>query len=126
MEVFDALLSTEVLAGILIIGAVAISIRSMLRFSSSAANLRPRLADAERELHRLREVTELLHRRVTDLLADVSPVRQEEAQLRTYSEKLRDIAIDLEKREQAKSEEEEGSQRRRIQRKRMGLDTGSP
>ncbi len=42
MEFFDAILTPEVLAGILIIGAFAMAIRSTLHFTKGAADLRPK------------------------------------------------------------------------------------
>ncbi|MEW6755556.1 MAG: hypothetical protein AB1505_31950, partial [Candidatus Latescibacterota bacterium] len=77
-----------------------------------------------RELHRLRETTGVVRKRVAVLTGQVAPVREREARLRVYSEKLRELAIQHEKQEQERADHEAGSRRRRIQRKKMGFDSG--
>jgi hypothetical protein len=122
MELFDALLSTQVLAGILVIGAFSISIRSTLHFTRSAAEMRPRLSEVERELRRTVEGSEGLRKQVTLLITQITPVREREARLRVYSEKLRELLARAEKEEQEKGSQAEDDRRRRIQRKRIGFD----
>lgn len=120
MEFLEAILSAEVLAGILIIGAFSMGIRSVLHFSREATVLRPRLSEVERELKKRREGMDELKKQVGVLTAQVAPVRSREGSLRAYYEELQTIVMNNERREQEKSAEDEVDRRKRIQRKRMG------
>jgi len=122
MEFFDAILTTEVLAGILIIGAFAMGIRSTLHFSKGAADLRPKLTEVERNLKRLRDGMGDRKKAVAELTQAVAPIKEQETQMRLYYEQAQEMNIEHEKREQADSEEEEAGRKRRIQRKKMGYD----
>ena len=51
----DAILSTETIAGILIIGALAMSVRSILFFTREASSMAPRLQKIDSDLNRFRE-----------------------------------------------------------------------
>ena len=73
MEIFDAILSTEVIAGIIIISAFAMAIRSVLHFTQEAADLRPKLAEVERELNKLRNGMGDRKKAVEELFGGNSP-----------------------------------------------------
>ena len=122
MEFFEAVLSTEVLAGILIIGAFAFAIRSTIHFTKGAADLRPRLDEVDQELRRLRSGMADSKKVVQALAAEVAPVKEKETQMRVYYEQLQSMDIEHEKQEHAQSEQNEAERRRRIQRKKMGFD----
>lgn len=122
MEIFDAVLSTEVLAGILIIGAFAMAIRSTLHFTKGAADLRPRLNEVEQELRRLRNGMADRKKTVQTLTTEVAPFKEKEAQMRVYYEQIQSMDIEHEKKESAQSEQVESERRRRIQRKKMGFE----
>ena len=122
MEVFEAVLSTEVLAGVLIIGAFAMAIRSTLHFSKAAADLRPRLNEVDQELKRLRSGMTERKKAVQSLSAEVAPVKEKETQMRVYYEDLQSMDIEHEKQEHAESEQNDAERRRRIQRKKMGFE----
>ncbi|MBT7914251.1 hypothetical protein HN588_10110 [Candidatus Bathyarchaeota archaeon] len=122
MEFFDAILTTEVLAGILIIGAFAMGIRSTLHFSKGAADLRPKLNEVERALKKLRDGMGDRKKAVVELTQAVAPVKDIEARMRLYYEQGQEMNIEHEKKEQKDSEQEESSRKRRIQRKKMGYE----
>jgi chromosome segregation ATPase len=122
MEVFEAILSTEILAGILIIGAFAMAIRSTLHFSREAADLRPKLNEVERELNRLRNGTQERKKAIQTLSLEVAPIKEKETQIRLYYEQLQAMDLEYEKKEHAQTEKAEAEKRRRIQRKRMGFE----
>jgi len=124
MEVLDVILSTQFLAGIVMIGALALSIRSAMHFSHQAARLRPRLNELEVQIRKIRSGTEDQRKAVEELTKVVQPVQAEEARVRAYYEQLQEISIEYEKSEQARSEKEEANRRRRIQRKKMGYEDG--
>lgn len=122
MEVFEAVLSTEVLAGILIIGAFAMAIRSTLQFTKGAAALRPKLNEVDQELRRLRSGMAERKKAVQSLSAEVAPVKEKETQMRVYYEEIQTMDIEHEKQQHAESEQNESERRRRIQRKKMGFE----
>lgn len=121
MEFFNAFLSTEVLAGVLIVGAFSMGIRSILHFSREATDLRPRLSEVDRELNKRRDGTDELRKQVGVLNAEVAPIRSRESSLRAYYEELQALLIDHERREHQKSTEAETDRRKRVQRRKMGM-----
>jgi hypothetical protein len=121
MDLLEALLGPETMAGILIIGAFAMAIRSVLHFTREAADMRPRLAELDRELKRRREGSEEARRQLAEVLAELAPVRAREAAMRAYQEQLLAARVDHERLELERSEDDQASKRKRIQRKKIGL-----
>jgi hypothetical protein len=122
MTALEALLSTEVIAGILIIAAFAMGIRSILHFTSQAAGLRPKLDEVTRELKRLRSGMSERKKAVEKLAKVVAPVQEREATMREYFEEIQQLGIDMEKQEAEQSVQDEANRRRRVQRKKMGFE----
>lgn len=121
-EFFEAVVSTPFLAGILILSALAMGIRSILYFTREATALQPRLNELERELKKRWEGTQELKKNVNALVQQITPLREQEAKYRQYYEELQTAYITAEKQEHQKSQEEMAERRKRIQRKRMGFD----
>ena len=121
MDLFEAILSAEVLAGVLTIGAFAMAIRSILHFTREAAELRPRLAELDRELRKRREASEEVRKQVATLVAEIAPIRAREIAVRSYQEELTGVVLEHERRQHEQSSDDEASRRKRIQRKKMGF-----
>ena len=121
MDVINSLLTVEAGAGILMLGALAIIIRSFLFYSNQASELQPKLDKVNKELARLRESIAPKKKLVGELTTEVAPFRDKEQKFSDYCEQLREVELDEEKRQVANSEEEEAEQRRKVQRRRMGF-----
>ena len=121
MNFLDAVLTTEVIAGVLIISGFAMAIRSVLHFTKEASDLHLKLGEIERELSKLRDGMGEKKKAVDSLSQAVAPIRERESKIRLYYEELREADIAEEKKEQAQEEEKEAQRQKRVQRKKMGL-----
>ena len=117
----DAILSTETILGILIIGALAMAVRSLLFFSREAASIEPRLQKVDLDLNKRRNGMAEKKAAVKELTVIVDPLTYQEGKLRAYHEVLRDIELSHERKEAKKAEKDEEAKRKRIQRKKMGF-----
>ncbi len=120
MGVFD--ISTEIIAGILIAGAFAMCIRSILSFTNEATDLRPKLSKIEHGLSSLKDGMKGRKAKVAKLNEVVSPLKNHEAEMRAYYEQMKKIDLDDEKKQLAEQAEADNKRQRRIQRKKMGFD----
>ena len=121
MDTLEVLLAPEILSGILIVGSLAIAVRSLLHFSKEASALRPKLESVDKELNKLRDGIVPKRKVVSELGKEVSPIREKEQRLAGYGQQLRELEIEAEKKELETQEEAESEKRRRVQRKRMGF-----
>jgi len=122
MTILDSILSTEVIAGIIIIGGFAMCIRSILAFTNSATELRPKLTEIERQLGNLRDGMKERKDKVADLNEVVSPLKDREGRMRSYFDQMKKLELDDQKEQMAAQAEEESKRTRRIQRKKMGYE----
>jgi chromosome segregation ATPase len=121
MEFLEGILSTEVIAGILIIASFGMCIRSILHFTREAAVLQPKLGDIERELVKWREGMADKKAAVEKLNKEVAPLREAEAKMRLYYESMKEMELNHEKKKMKEQEKEQSDRQRRIQRKKMGF-----
>lgn len=117
---FD-ILSTEVIAGIIIIGALVMSVRTILMFTRQASEMAPKLQKLEAALTKIRDGMDDKKRLVKDLTTIVEPLRAREGKLREYYEMLKNLELAYEREHAEKEEQDEAEKRKRIQKKRMGL-----
>ncbi len=122
MIVLDTILSTEVIAGIIIIAAFALCIRSILTFTNQATELRPKLTTIEGSLTKLREGMQGRKDKVEKLNTVVSPLKDREGRMRSYFDLMKKLELDNEKELMAAQATEESKRTRRIQRKKMGYE----
>ena len=122
MRILDIILSLEVMAGILIAASLAMAVRSLLSFTRETATMGPKLQKIEADLHRTREGMEDREKTVKELTAIVEPLREREARIRAYYDGLRNLELESERESQKSGEQQEAAKKRRIQRKKMGLD----
>jgi hypothetical protein len=118
---FDAILSSETISGILIIGTLMMAVRSILVFSREAATIAPRLQKVDLELNKRRDSMAEKKAVVKELTEIVDPLTYQEGKLRAYHEVLRDIELSHDRSETEKGEMDEEAKRKRIQRKKMGF-----
>ena len=125
MDALGALLSTQVLAGVLIVAALVMIIRSLLFYTREASEMGPKLSKIEKEISKIRDGLKDREELVETLTQDVSPLSEKEEVLRTYFDELKDVELREEKRALEEGEQEESDRRKRIQRKKMGFDASS-
>ena len=95
----DAILSTEIIAGILIIGALVMSVRSILFFTREASSMAPKLQKIDHDLTKLRDGMAEKKKAVKELTVVVDPLKTRESKLRAYYEELlTDVHVPLESR----------------------------
>lgn len=121
MNLFD-FLSTEVIAGIIIIGALLMSVRSVLMFSRMASDMAPKLQKLDMALTKIRDGMGEKKKIVKDLTVIVDPLRSREGRLREYHERIKNIEMTHEREAANKDEKDEAEKRKRIQRKKMGFE----
>jgi hypothetical protein len=115
-------LSTEVIAGILIVGALVMSVRSILMFTRLAAEMAPKIQKLDLALMKIRDGMDEKKKIVKDLTVIVDPLRAREVKLREYNERIKNIELSHERETHDKEEKDEADKRKRIQRKKMGFD----
>ena len=122
MNLFDIILSTEVIAGILIAASLAMAVRSILFFTREAATMSPKLQKIEHDLSKLREGMDEKKKAVKDLTTIVDPLKLREARLRSYYEAVKNLELDYDRKSEAEAEKAEQERQKRVQRKKMGFD----
>ena len=120
MDLFD-ILSTEVIAGIIIAATLIMGVRSMLMFSRQAAQMAPKLQKLESNLSRIQDSMVIRKKSVKDLTVVVDPLREQEGRIREYHEKLKNMELTHERESADQEEKDEAAKRKRIQRKKHGL-----
>ena len=121
-QVLDVVLSTEVIAGILIVAAMAMAVRSILFFTREASQMGPRVQKLDTDLSKYRDGMGSKKKVVKELTEVVDPLREREGNLRGYYDQLRGIELKAEKEQESASEDEEAARKKRVQRKKMGFD----
>ena len=121
MDVLGGLLTPEVLAAVLVVGSLVMSIRSILFFTQTAAGLRPKQDQVERELKRLKDSMADKKKRVEELTPIVAPLKAAADKMTNYYEELTDMRLEEDKRVHAAEEQEETQRKKRIQRTKMGM-----
>lgn len=122
MNLIDAALSVQTIAGILIIGSLVMSVRSVLMFTRQASEMAPKLQKIEISLAKLQDGMGEKRKTVKELTTVVEPLRARESKLRIYFEELKNLELKHEREEHDKEEKDEAEKRKRIQRKKMGFD----
>jgi peptidoglycan hydrolase CwlO-like protein len=120
MDALKGLLSPEVLASILVVGSMILAIRSILFFTRTAGELRPKLEALERQVKHLKGGMSEKRKRIEELEPIVAPLKAATDKLTTYYEQLTDMRLDEDKRVHAAEEEEESKRKKRVQRTKMG------
>ncbi len=120
-NILDVVLSTEVIAGVLIVASLAMAVRSILFFTRESTGIAPRLMKIESDLEKWRGGMGDKKQIVADLTVVVDPLREREGRLRMYYDSLKNMEVDHEKNEAKESEEQEQARKKRVQRKKMGF-----
>ena len=121
MEIIISLLTLEVGASILILGALAIIVRSFRHYLKESSELQPKLAKVDKELTRLRETIGPKKKTINELNKAISPLREKEQEFDAFFQALRQIELDQEKEEVAEERETSAAIKRNLQRRSMGF-----
>ena len=97
------------------------AIRTILGFTRTVAELRPKLSQIENTLNRVREGMKENKELVDNLSTEVTPIRDLEGKMRGHYEDMQELQLNEEKKKLAEEEEAETGRKRRIQRKKMGF-----
>ena len=97
------IISREVVTGIISLGAISMSVSCIIEFSKEVRELLPKLTGVERRLNRLRDSMESRQSTVAELSGLISPLMQQESNLQSYYEEMKELTMQLE-REQFISE----------------------
>ena len=116
-----SLLSTELIASVVICGTLFMAIRTILGFTRDLGDLRPKLSKIESILDRIRDGMKDNKERVGTLSEQIAPIEDLEGKMRAHYEGIQEQDRNEEKRKIAEEEEEQSGRKRRIQRKKMGF-----
>ena len=104
------ILSTEIVTGLISLGAISMSIGTVVAFAKSLGELQPKLAKVEHRLNHLHNGMENCQSTVTELSELIPPLKQQESNLQSYYEEIKELSLELE-REQLVSEQIEKGER---------------
>ncbi len=120
MNALDSLLSQEVIAGIIIIFAFIMCIRTILSYTNQVSELRPKISEIDRKLNSQRNGMKKYQSKVEKLGETVRPLKEREALMRSYYDQMRNTELEQERKQMAEQAEEEDKRDRSIQRKSLG------
>ena len=121
MDVINSLLTLEAGASVIMVGALAIIVRSFLVYSKEATELQPKLTIVDKELTRLRENIEPKKKFISQLHKETIPLREKEQKFDTFFQVLKQAELDEEKKEVAEERENKADKKRSMQRRSMGF-----
>lgn len=113
------ILSTEVVTGLIILGAFALSVRSIMSFSNQVTELRPKLSEIDRRLIRIRDGMDARQLRVEKLNDLIRPLKEKELHFRSYYEEIKRLELEIEREKLVAQQDEEDKKELNIQRKKM-------
>jgi hypothetical protein len=120
-NILDVVLSTEVIAWVLIVASLAMAVRSILFFTRESTAIAPKLMKIESDLEKWRGGMGEKKQAVTELTTVVDPLREREGRLRMYYDSLKNMEVDHEKNAAKATEEQEQARKKRVQRKKRGF-----
>ena len=123
MGVLDAILTTEVLHGIVIIAVLAFTVRTLLIHSRESSTLQPKFDSTDRNLKQIRDGMAGKKNRIAELTKKVDPLQLRFDQMSALYESGKKIEDDDERDAAQNEEEQEGARKRRVQRKKMGFSS---
>ena len=109
------IISTEVVTGIISLGAVSMSVSCIIEFSKEVRELLPKLTRVERRLNRLRDSMESRQSTVLELNELIGPLMQRESNLRSYYDEMKELKLQLEREQFISEQSEEGEKDLTIQ-----------
>ena len=109
------IISTEVVTGIISLGAISMSVSCIIEFSKEVRELLPKLTAVENKLNRLRDGKESSQSTVAGLSELISPLKQKESNLQSYYDEMKELTLQLEREQIISEQSEEGEKDLNIQ-----------
>ena len=109
------IINTEVVTGIISLGAISMSVSCIIVFSKEFRELLPKLTAVESKLNRLRDGKESSQSTVAELSELISPLKQKESNLQSYYEEMKKLTLQLEREQFIYEQSEEGEKNLTIQ-----------
>ena len=109
------IMSTELVAGIISLGAISMSVSCIIIFSKEVRNLQPKLTAVDSKLNRLRDGKEGSQSTVAELSELISPLMQQESNLQSYYDEMKELTLQLEREQFASEQSERGEKDLNIQ-----------
>ena len=109
------IISTEVVTGLISLGAISMSVSCIIAFSKEVSGLLPKLTAVESKLNRLRDGKESSQSTVAELSELISPLKQKEANLQSYFDEIKELTLLLEREQFISEQSEEGEKNLTIQ-----------
>ena len=111
------ILSTEIVASLISFGAISMSISSIVAFSKDVGELQPKIAKVERRLNHLRNGMESRQSTVTEISQLIPPLKQRESNLQSYYDEIKELSLELERKQLVYEQGEKGEKNLTIQHK---------
>ena len=109
------IINTEVVTGIISLGAISMSVSCIIVFSKEFRELLPKLTAVESKLNRLRDGKESSQSTVAELNELLSPLKQKESNLQSYYDEVKELTLQLEREQFISEQSEEGEKNLTIQ-----------
>ncbi len=109
------ILSTEIVTGIISLGAISMSVGSIVAFSKDVRELQPKVAKVERRLNHLRSGMEDCQSTVAELGQLIPPLKQQESNLQSYYDEIKELSMELERKQLISEQGEKGEKNLTIQ-----------
>ena len=110
------IISTELVTGIVSLGAISMSVSCIIVFSKEVRKLLPKLTAVENKLNRLRDGKESSQSTVAELSELISPLKQKESNLQSYYDEMKELTLQLEREQFVSEQSEKGEKDLTIQR----------
>ena len=109
------IISTEVVTGIISLGAISMSVSCIIEFSKEVRGLLPKLTAVESKLNRLRDGKESSQSTVAELSELISLLKQRESNIQSYYDEMKELTLQLEREQFASEQSERGEKDLNIQ-----------
>ena len=109
------ILSIEIVTGLISLGAISMSIGTVVAFAKSLGKLQPKLAKVEHRLNHLHNGMENCQSTVTELSELIPPLRQQESNLQFYYDEIKELSLELERKQLISEQVEKGEKHITIQ-----------
>ena len=109
------IISTEVVTGLISLGAISMSVSCIIEFSKEVRGLLPKLTAVESKLNRLRDGKESSQSTVAELSQLISVLKQKKSNLQSYYDEMKELTLQLERQQFISEQSEEGEKDLNIQ-----------
>ena len=109
------IISTEVITGIISLGAISMSVSCIIQFSKEVRELQPKLTAVESKLNRLRYGKESSQSTLTELSELINPLKKKKSNLQSYYDEIKELTLQLEREQFISEQSEKGEKNFTIQ-----------